>query len=93
MSDYWSSPEGLDARLDALADSICFSTFNGAVQAYGDKNHVWGFEWTGGLSKSGRCPYCSSKVGTQYRLSQFMPDLPVHLNCMCTWKLIPKGLD
>ena len=90
--DYWVSPEGLKRRLEYLGEDFCYNVINNALQAYGRKNEVSGWEWIGSMDER-TCTYCDSQMGRFYRLGQFLPRLPSHVNCRCEWRLIKKEVD
>ena len=90
-SDYWRSPEGLAERISMFSMDFTFGVQNKSLQVYGRKEDVWGFEWIGNLD-SRTCAVCDAQIGRQYRLGQFMPSLPAHPNCRCSWRLIPKSV-
>jgi hypothetical protein len=36
------------------------------------------------------CNRCDSQIGRQFKLGQFMVELPIHQNCRCEWRPILK---
>jgi hypothetical protein len=87
--DYWTSPEGLFKRIDMLTQDWTYRTYNGAVQLIGLVNEVEGFEWEGSIDER-TCNKCDMNIGRQYKLGQFMPTLPVHNFCRCSWRVIAR---
>jgi len=88
-SEYWKSPEGLQRRIHMIGEGFTFQIVNNALQAYGARNRVRGFEWIGSLDER-TCDYCDSQIGRQYNLGQFLPSLPAHVGCRCEWRLIKQ---
>lgn len=88
-SEYWKSPKGIRKRIEMIGEGFTFQLVNNALQAYGTVNNVKGFEWVGSLDEL-TCPYCATQIGRYYRVGQFLPSLPAHLNCRCEWRLIPR---
>ncbi len=89
-SEYWSSPEGIMKRIDMLSQSFTYKTVNSALMAYGESAGITQWRWVTnpGASVSGPCVYCDSQSGRIYRKGQFLPPLPAHANCVCTWELM-----
>jgi len=85
--EYWNSPAGLQRRLDMLGEGFTFQLVNNALQAYGNANGAWGWEWTGYLDER-VCQICEPRIGTRYRQGMFLPNLPVHNLCRCTFEII-----
>lgn len=90
--DYWETKEGVWARLQALAHDVQYRTFNGAIQVYASKAGFYSFEWVTqpSLSATGPCPICLGHDRKIYRRGQFMPEMPVHVNCVCIFRIQRK---
>jgi len=77
-----------------IAGDFTFRVNNGATAFYGDANYA-GLQWTGYLDFK-TCDICEPRIlaaemdGKIYKTGQFIPRLPAHPRCRCTWKLIPK---
>lgn len=82
--DYWTSEKGILLRLDMMAEFIVWRTVNNALQIYGSEAGAKYFRWVAELDDR-VCPYCESQHDRQFRLGQFMPNLPVHPGCRCFW--------
>lgn len=82
---YWLSDKGITVRLEDLAEHISYRTFNNAIQVYASEmSQVVMFEWVTRIDRS-TCDYCDSQSGKPYRKGQFMPAIPAHIGCRCTW--------
>ena len=87
-SDFWKTSEGFKRRIEALAEDFTFGLFNDALTEIGKKNNAKYFMWMG-YPDANICGYCSRFVGNVYRTGQFLPRLPAHPNCRCSWEIIP----
>lgn len=86
---YWVSPEGLQKRLAMLGEDFCYNVVNNSLQVYGRKNEVAG--WVGIPGNAKHCDYCLDHIIDHFfRLGQFLPRLPAHGHCVCTWRMISK---
>jgi hypothetical protein len=91
--DYWKSPAGINERIAMISGDFTFRVYNNALAFYGDVNYS-GLQWTG-YQDSATCKVCDKHIedaqkGQLYYTGQYIPKLPAHNNCRCTWKLIPK---
>ena len=91
MSLDWSTDELIYIRIDMLAEDLTMRTFNKALQYYAKdpslKEVMEGFEWrTVGDAKV--CALCSGREGKTWRPWQFMPDLPAHIGCRCSFEAV-----
>lgn len=89
-ADYWYTPAGIMARINMLSESFTYKIVNNALLAYGQSGGITRWRWTTnpGASRTGPCAYCDSQSGRIYRKGQFLPPLPAHANCVCTWELM-----
>ena len=89
-SAYWSSPEGILQRIAMLSQSFTHRIVNNALIIYGESGGITRWRWgtNPGESIFGPCAYCESQDGRIYRKGQFLPSLPAHVNCVCTWELM-----
>jgi len=85
---YWSTLQGIKQRIAMLGEDFVYGMQNNALQLLASENNV-SVEWSGYLDNR-ICQICEPKVGNQYRVGQFIPRLPAHPNCRCSWILIPK---
>jgi len=83
---FWQSLEGVRVRLEDLAELISYRTYNNAFQVYASSAGVKLFEWRAELDDR-TCEYCSAMDGRVYRRGQFMPGMPAHPGCRCTWDI------
>ena len=103
IEDYWTTPEGIRQRVSSLSQIFNYKVINNAIKIVGPLNGAKWMEWVlhPEASKSGPCDDCiaASRGGQNgyYRTSWFSPDMPVHPNCLCEWKIYlvdPRvGLD
>jgi len=79
--DYWESWEGVQVRLNDLAEDLVYRTFNRAVQAYGSKMGIKWFTIVGADDER-ICDHCLEILyAGPWRAGQFMPDIPAHVGC------------
>lgn len=91
-SSFWKSNAGLKRRTELLGKDATFRLVNNALQAYGERNEIDGWEGVEGVSN--HCEYCLSHViGHFFRFGQFMPSIPAHHGCTCTWRLIKRRIE
>jgi hypothetical protein len=86
--EYWSSEEGVLARLEDLSWALTTKVVNNSVRAHlKDLSpiHVIEFEWVTDYKSGTPCAYCDSQSGRRYYRGQFMPIMPVHPGCNCYW--------
>lgn len=87
-SDYWKSPEGLNRRIELIGEDYVFRIHNGALALVGNAN-LSALEWIGYIDVK-TCDYCDGQIGRIYRQGQYIPSLPAHPWCRCSWHLINK---
>lgn len=88
--EYWRTAMGLKRRIDMLGANFHYNIINGALQVYGGDPAIKG--WLGVAGISEHCEYCLAKIiGRTYDKGQFLPRLPAHHRCTCTWRLVKKG--
>jgi hypothetical protein len=83
--DFWLTEEGLNTRLEMLAQGVAWSSFNNASLVALKAMGIEEAEWMG-EEDDRTCEYCSEHIGEHYRLAAFMPELPTHVNCRCWWE-------
>jgi hypothetical protein len=86
-SEFWLSEQGLDVRLQDLAEAVTWETFNDMTQLTGNEEHAKAFEWVTEISPE-TCDYCDGQSGRRYRIGQFLPQIPSHPNCRCHWDVL-----
>ena len=79
--DFWLTEEGLNTRLEMLAQGVAWSSFNNASLVALKAMGIEEAEWMG-EEDDRTCEYCSEHIGEHYRLAAFMPELPTHVNCL-----------
>jgi hypothetical protein len=85
--DYWSTPEGIQVRLDFLGHDVVWSSYNEASQITLRELGASWVEWVTEITPR-TCDYCDRQSGRRYHLGQFVPKLPRHPNCRCWWQLV-----
>jgi len=85
--DFWSSPKGIEMRLQDLAESITWHTVNNAIQILGSNAGAKELEWVTEIDDRS-CNFCDSQSGRRYKFGQFIPLIPHHPHCRCHWDLI-----
>lgn len=85
--EFWSTPAGIAERVDMLAEALTWQTVNNAMQFYGSEAGAKETEWISALLPT-TCPTCRNRDGKRYKLGQFVPKMPVHINCYCHWGII-----
>jgi hypothetical protein len=90
----WSSLELLGVRIDMLAEDLSFKIFNNALKAYASSpelaSRILGLEWVADYfdPKSLPCPVCDGHAGRIWGRGEFMPRMPAHLGCKCSWRVV-----
>jgi hypothetical protein len=87
--NYWKTQAGIQARLDMLGEDFVYGMQNNALQLLASENEA-AVEWVGYIDNV-TCNVCDAQIGRVYRVGQFIPELPAHIHCRCSWRLIPKG--
>ena len=72
-----------------LGEDFVYGMQNNALQLLASENNA-SVEWVG-YPDDRICDYCDGQIGRVYRVGQFIPRLPAHVHCRCSWMLIPKG--
>lgn len=89
--DYWLTDEGIDDRLEMLAEQVAFRTFNSALVTEGKKQGYSKYVVRGPWDAK-TCDSCAEVVGRSrfnvYTAYQFMPILPRHPNCRHYWDIV-----
>ena len=81
----------IKSRIAMLGEDFVYGMQNNALQLLASENNA-SVEWIGYLDWR-TCKICDGKIGRVWRVGQFIPRLPAHPNCRCSWWLIPKGGD
>ncbi len=97
-ADYWKTPVGIAERISMIGEDFTFRVYNNALAVYGSDTYS-SLQWMGyGQIESPSqadirtCKFCRSKIGHIYKTGgQYIPPLPAHNRCRCSWKLIPRG--
>jgi len=80
-SDFWLSEQGIEVRLQDLAEAVTWETVNNATRLTGSEAGAKVFEWITEIGPE-TCNYCDSQSGRRYRIGQFIPQIPAHPNCL-----------
>ena len=90
---FWISDVGLRVRMGDLSRLVVTRTFNRALQMHAKEAGVKNFKYTTAnitgeaSAASPVCVICLGFEGNTYRAGQFMPYLPRHPNCRCTYDI------
>ncbi len=82
--DYWKSPQGIQRRIEMIAEHFTYKIVNNAVKVYGEtdgaKNVIW-------LTQADErvCAICGPRHLRSWRVTWFTPRMPAHVNCRCYW--------
>jgi hypothetical protein len=90
-TDFWNTPAGILRSIDGLAQDLLFLTVNNAFKMVAPTNGVKWMLWV--TAEDDRvCDRCiaASQGGRNgyYRVSWFMPKMPIHPNDRCQWELV-----
>lgn len=87
---YWKSPIGLKRRIDSLAGHYTYRLVNNAVRitSQTDPKTRW-LTWITAADDR-VCPLCAPLHLRRYRPWWFLPEMPRHVGCRCTWQLTYK---
>lgn len=85
--DFWVSSDGWLLRILMLNHLVQWLTFNDAVLTEAEKVGYKKFIIAGPLDER-CCDWCAEHVDQIYTASQFMPDLPKHINCRHWWDVV-----
>jgi hypothetical protein len=88
---YWATPPGILQRIDALAQDLYFKTVNNAFKMVAPTNGAKYLYWR--IADNDRVcwkcmEYATGGDGGYYKVSWFMPHIPVHPNCRCQLELV-----
>lgn len=86
-SDFWSSPEGLEIRLEDLAESLTWESINKTLEVLGEKVGVQRLEWVSEIDDR-TCNYCDGQSGRTYEVGGLLPAMPAHPHCRCHWEIV-----
>jgi len=90
LDDYWrTTPAGITRRIRSLSQVFNWKLINNACKVIAPVNRARWLEWRD-YGDANVCPDClhnSTKGGRKgfYRVSWFMPEMPVHPGCRCQW--------
>ena len=101
VEDFWKTVKGLTARLSDLAHHLTWASVNTAIREQiavveDDYQTTTGepsgnkLNWTlhPESSESGPCEICEDNEGEYDPTDEFLPVLPAHVHCVCTWDII-----
>ena len=98
-AEYWKSPPGILRRINMLSTMFTHRTVNNSLKIIGTTAGVRWLAWVlrPDKSESGPCKVCIGyAVGGDagvYKSTWFLPQMPVHPNCVCEWELIYRQSD
>ena len=90
-SGFWNTPAGILHSIDGLSQDLMFKTVNNAVKMVAPTNNISWMQWV--TSEDDKvCQKCidASMGGNRgfYKVSWFMPKMPIHNKDRCQWALI-----
>jgi hypothetical protein len=90
-SGFWDTPNGILQSIDSLSQDLIFKTVNNSFKMVAPTNSVSWMRWV--TAEDDRvCNRCikASQGGTNgyYKVSWFMPKMPIHHGDRCQWELI-----
>ena len=90
-SGFWNPPNGILQSIDGLSQDFMFKTVNNSFKIVASTNNVSWMRWV--TAEDDRvCNRCikASQGGTNgyYKVSWFMPKMPIHQGDRCQWELI-----
>ena len=98
VEDFWKSAKGLLARLADLAHHLTWSSVNTAIREQlavveDDYQTVTGepsgrkLQWAT-MGDDLVCDICEGNEGEYELDDDFLPTMPVHVNCRCYWEIV-----
>lgn len=89
--DWDTDDELLAARIDMLSEDLVIRTFNSALKMYGStpdlREILESFTWVT-MGDDHVCELCSNRENKTWKPGQFMPMLPAHLGCRCSFDVL-----
>lgn len=91
--DFWKTPEGITQRVDSLTQIFNHRIVNNSFKVIAPTNNAKWMKWIlhPERSKTGPCSICQANAAGgrngYYRVTWFMPRLPVHNFCVCEWEI------
>jgi hypothetical protein len=90
-TDFWNTSPGILHSIDGLSQDLMFRTVNNSFKMVAPTNHVSWMKWV--TAEDDRvCDRCikASQGGYNgyYKVSWFMPKMPIHNGDRCQWELI-----
>jgi hypothetical protein len=91
---FWDTEPGILRSIHSVGEHFAYKVYNNATHVLGDTYPVAWLIWTLGKPYDTVCPKCieNSQKGENgaFRPGWFLPQMPVHLHCKCTWELLIK---
>lgn len=91
----WTTPKMLKYRVNLLAEDLVYNVYTKCIQYYSKtpqvKKLLKGFRWKAVRNfLTPPCPLCDARDRKSkiYLAGQFMPRLPAHFNCRCSWQVV-----
>lgn len=73
-----------------LSEYVQVKTYNRQLRATSQDAGVKQLEWIGETDEA-TCDYCDGQNGRHYWIGQFIPEIPSHPGCRCSWIPIKPG--
>ena len=91
LEDYWKSDKGITRRIDSLAQFFSYKVVNNAMKVIAPVNDAKWLRWRdmGDASVCEQClAYSMGGRNGDYRVTWFLPAMPVHSGCRCQWEIL-----
>ena len=91
-SGFWDTPAGILHSIDGLSQDLMFKTVNNSFKMVAPTNNITWMKWR--TAEDDRvCQKCLEKSqggngNGYYKVSWFMPKMPIHKYDRCQWELI-----
>ena len=91
-SGFWNTPAGILHSIDGLSQDLMFKTVNNSFKMVAPTNNITWMKWR--TAEDDRvCQKCLEKSqggngNGYYKVSWFMPKMPIHKYDRCQWELI-----
>ena len=85
--DYWTTRKGILDRLELMAHTFTWSTFNEASHLIFKKLGARELKWVT-MGDVLVCPLCDHHDGETFRVGTPLPWLPQHPRCRCYWDVV-----
>lgn len=95
QSDFWTTPQGLDARLDAISHQLVYRALNAGIVLFTeqilpiDVEEAYDWDTAGDEAVCDTC--AENEEGGPYTQDD-LPDFPAHPHCRCMVSVLPEAI-